>query len=272
MHMYRLIADELARGERIALATVIRTQGSVPRREGAKMLILADGRSEGTIGGGEMESKVIAEGLETLRQGKPRRLLYEFRDPERGDVGVCGGEMEVFVEPIQPESSLIVIGAGHVGQAIAHLASWLGFRVIAADDRSDFATPEKVPQADVHLTCSVRELPELVDITENDYLVLTTRGVPLDVEGLPSLLETRAAYIGVIGSKRRWETTVEALLESGVDRRELDRVHSPIGLEIQAETPEEIAVSVMAEIIMQQRGGSGKTMGHSPKVVEAEET
>jgi xanthine dehydrogenase accessory factor len=272
MCIYRLVADELARGDRVALATVIRAQGSVPRREGAKMLILADGRIEGTIGGGEMESQVIAEGLEALHQGKPRRLLYEFRDPERGDVGVCGGEMEVFVEPIQPESNLIVIGAGHVGLAIAHLASWLGFRVIVADDRPDFVTPEKVPQADVHLTCSIREVPKLVNITENNYLVLATRGVPLDVEGLPSLLETRASYIGVIGSKRRWETTVKALLDSGVDRQDLDRVHSPIGLEIHAETPEEIAVSVMAEIIMQQRGGSGKTMGHSPKVVEAEET
>jgi xanthine dehydrogenase accessory factor len=236
------------------------------------MLILADGRVEGTIGGGEMESQVIAAGLDSLHHGTPQRLSYEFRDPERGDVGVCGGEMEVFVEPIQPKRGLFVIGAGHVGQAIAHLASWLGFRVIAADDRSDFATPEKLPQADVHLSCTIRELPKLVEITENDYLVLTTRGVPLDIEGLPSLLETRAAYIGVIGSKRRWETTVEALLASGVDRRELARVHSPIGLEIHAETPEEIAVSVMAEIVMHQRGGSGKMMGHKPKVVELEET
>ncbi|TFH38040.1 MAG: XdhC family protein [Anaerolineales bacterium] len=271
MGLYQILADRTARGESVVLITVLQTQGSVPRRAGTKMLIFADGSCEGTIGGGEMESKVIAAGLESLRDGKPQRLHYEFREPEIGDVGVCGGEMEVFVEPIQPENRIIVIGAGHVGQAIAFLAAWLGFHVIVADDRPDFATPEKVPQAHAHYHCSIRELPDLVDITENAYLVLTTRGVPLDVEGLPSLLGTKAAYIGVIGSKRRWETTVATLVDSGVDPKAIAKVHSPIGLEIRAETPEEIAVSVMAEIIMQMRGGSGEGMGHQPRASMMEE-
>jgi xanthine dehydrogenase accessory factor len=271
MHIYKRIADLLARGETIALATVVRTQGSVPRGEGTKMLIFADGRTEGTIGGGEMESQVIDQGLDVLREGDTKRTVYEFRDPEQGDVGVCGGEMEVFVEPIRPESRLIIIGVGHVGKAIAHLASWLGFRVVVADDRPDFAIMENVPDADAHYTCSIRELPKLIDITKNDYLVLTTRGVTLDVEGLPGLLKTEAAYIGVIGSKRRWETTVEALIESGVEPGALDRIQSPIGLEIHAETPEEIAVSVIAEIIMQRRGGSGEPMAYKPRTSKKEE-
>ena len=271
MRIYKLIADLLAQGETAALATVVRTQGSVPRGEGTKMLIFADGCTEGTIGGGEMESQVIELGLGALQEGVPRRTVYEFRDPEQGDVGVCGGEMEVFVEPIRPESRLIVIGVGHIGQAIAHLASWLGFHVIVADDRPDFATLDNVPEADVHYTCLIREFPELVDITENDYLVLTTRSVTLDVEGLPALLETGAAYIGVIGSKRRWETTVEALIDSGIKPDVLDRIQSPIGLEIHAETPEEIAVSVMAEIIMKRRGGSGEAMAHKPGPSKTEE-
>ena len=117
----------------------------------------------------------------------------------------------------------------------------------------------------------MRELQKLIDITKNDYLVLTTRGVTLDVEGLPSLLETEAAYIGVIGSKRRWETSVEALIESGIDPDALDRIHSPIGLEIHAETPEVIAVSVIAEIIMHRRGGSGESMAHTPRALKKEE-
>lgn len=271
MRIYKVIAERLAHGDRMAVATVVRTQGSVPRGEGTKILIFADGRIEGTIGGGEMENNVIALGLEVMRTGKPQRMLYEFRDPEQGDVGVCGGEMEVFVEPIQPDNRLIIIGVGHVGQAIAHLGAWLGFRVVVADDRPDFATPEKVPAADLQFTCPMQELPELVNITENDYVVLTTRGVPLDVEALPGLLKTGAAYIGVIGSRRRWETTVEALVQSGVEPSSLDRVQSPIGLEIHAETPEEIAVSVMAEIIMQQRGGSGEPMAHKPKSSKSQE-
>jgi xanthine dehydrogenase accessory factor len=268
MNIYRLIAERLDQGETVALATVVRTQGSVPRGEGTKMLIFADGSIEGTVGGGEMESQVIELGLKVMKEKTPQRSLYEFRDPESGDVGVCGGEMEVYVESIQPESRLIVIGVGHVGKAIAFLASWLGFTVIVADDRPDFATPEVVPRANAHHTCSMGELPELLGITENDYLVLTTRGVTLDVEGLPGILATRAAYIGVIGSKRRWETTVEALIDAGVKPEALNRVHSPIGLEIHAESPEEIAISVMAEIIMKRRGGSGESMAHKPKSQE----
>lgn len=265
MGIYRLIAERVERGEALALATVIRAQGSVPRSEGTKMLIFADGTSEGTIGGGEMESQVVSLGLQVIRDKVPQRSLYEFRDPDQGDVGVCGGEMEVFVELIQAESRLIVIGVGHVGQAIAHLAAWLGFRVVVCDDRPAFATVEKVPDAQDFITCAMGELQDKLAITENDYLVLTTRGVTLDVEGLPRILESRAAYIGVIGSKRRWETTVEALIEAGIEPAEIDRVHSPIGLEIHAETPEEIAISVMAEIILHRRGGTGEPMAHKPK-------
>lgn len=268
MKIYRLIAERLGRGERVALAIVVRAEGSVPRAEGTKMLIFADGSIEGTVGGGEMESQVIELGLKALKTNMPQRSIFEFRDPESGDVGVCGGEMEVYVEPIQPESRLIVIGVGHVGKAIAFLGSWLGFHVIVADDRPGFATPEAVPGANAHHTCPMGELVGVLDITENDYLVFTTRGVTLDVEGLPGILATRAAYIGVIGSKRRWETTAEALIESGVEPAAIDRVHSPIGLEIHAESPEEIAISVMAQIIMQRRGGSGKSMAHKPKSQE----
>ncbi len=271
MTLYQVIAERIAKTESIVLVTVIRTEGSVPRQEGTKMLVFPDGGIEGTIGGGEMESQVVAAALESLKEGKPRRLLYEFRDPDRGDVGVCGGEMEVFVEPILPERRLIIIGAGHVGRAIAHLGSWLGFRVVVADDRPDFATPENVPQAHDYHTVTMEDLPKQLKITENDYLILATRGVPLDVEVLPGILKTHAAYIGIIGSKRRWETTGKALADAGIDPKSLMRVHSPMGLEIQAETPEEIAVSVMAEVIMEMHGGSGETMAHQPKTTRIEE-
>ena len=272
MQLLQRLAAHIQQGQRVALATVIRTQGSVPRREGAKMLIFADGTTEGTIGGGEMESQVVAAALDSLATGKPQRLMYEFRDPEQGDVGVCGGEMEVFVEPILPESRLIIIGAGHVGQAIAHLGAWLGFYVVVVDDRPGFATAEQIPQAHAHHTQSMSDLQETLEITANDYLGLTTRGVPLDIESLPGLLASEAAYVGVIGSKRRWETTVESLLESGVTAQVLKRVRSPIGLEIHAETPEEIAVSVLAEIIMERRGGTGEPMAHQPKAKPKQES
>jgi xanthine dehydrogenase accessory factor len=176
-------------------------------------------------------------------------------DPKRGDPGSCGGQVEIFVEPIQPKPTLVVIGSGHVGKAVASLAHWLGFRVAVNDDRPEFCTPEAVPDADAYYICSIKDLPNQLDINPLTFLVLTTRGVDIDVPGLPALLNTHAAYIGVIGSRRRWATTRKTLLEAGVPEEKLERVRSPIGLKLNAETPEEIAVSILAEIILLRNGG-----------------
>lgn len=264
MGLYERLAEIERRGLAAALATVIQTRGSVPRHPGSKMLIFPDGAIEGTIGGGELENRVIEEGIQALADGKTRFVTYAFNDPERGDPGVCGGEMEVFVEPMRPRPTLIVVGAGHVGQAVAHLARWLGFRLVVNDDRLEFATADAIPDADEYITCLLEALPEQTMIDDQTYIVLTTRGVPVDVAGLPALLKTPAAYIGVIGSKRRWETSVKELMEMGLDEEKIRRVTSPIGLELGAETPEEIAISIMAEIIMLQRGGTGEAMAHTP--------
>ena len=260
--------DRLAEMEREGgigvLATVIKTHGSVPRREGSKMLIFPDGSIEGTIGGGEMEGRVIQEALESLKEGKPRILKYAFVDPEKGDVGVCGGEIEVFVDPLSSNATLVVVGGGHVGKCVVHLAKWLGFRVVVCDDRPEFVTPEATPEADAYFACAVEDLPSKMEINERTYVVLTTRGVDVDVESLPVLLKTRAAYIGVIGSRRRWETTAQKLQAMGFSEAEIGRVTSPMGLEINAETPEEIALSILSEIVRVRRGGSGEAMAHKP--------
>jgi xanthine dehydrogenase accessory factor len=181
-------------------------------------------------------------------------------DPARGDPGVCGGQVEVFVEPILPPAMIVVIGGGHVGKAVAYLAKWLGFRVAVSDDRPEFCTLEANPSADEFYNCPMAELPLRLNITPHTYLILTTRGSAVDVAGLPALLETPAAYIGVIGSRRRWSETCKKLNEAGITDEQLKRVHSPIGLGLGAETPEEIAVSIMAEILMVRGGGSGKQM------------
>jgi xanthine dehydrogenase accessory factor len=262
MHLYERIAQVMREGGLAAVATVIRAQGSVPRHEGSKMLVFPDGQIEGTIGGGEMESRVIEQARQAIREGKTQILKYDFRDPSRGDPGVCGGEIEVFVEPIVPEASVLIIGAGHVGLALADLAHWLGYRVVVSDDRPGFATPEAVPDADEVIECEVGALPERIKINSGTYIVLATRGVQVDLAGLPALLESPAPYIGVIGSQRRWETCAKQLLDMGVAKSAIERVTSPIGLELNAETPEEIAVSIMAEIIMLRRGGTGEPMAH----------
>lgn len=260
MTIYQTVARLEANGEEGALCTVVHTNGSVPRHPGSKMVVFPDRTFEGTIGGGEVESRVIDEALAAITDGKPRLLHFDMVDPARGDPGVCGGQLEVYIEPVKTQPFLIVIGGGHVGKAVVSLGKWLGFRVALSDDRPEFCTPESAPGADEYYPVAIQNLPSAVKIHRDTYIVLTTRGSGVDVEGLPSLLSTPARYIGIIGSKRRWLVTAKALEEKGISRAALERVHSPIGIEIQAETPEEIAVSILAEVLMIRHGGSGDPM------------
>jgi xanthine dehydrogenase accessory factor len=247
-------------GANVVLATVIRTQGSVPRRAGAKMLIYPDGHSLGTIGGGEMESRILDAVPRLLQDGQPDILHYELADPSRGDPGVCGGQVDIFLEPILPQPTVLVIGCGHVGQAVADLAHWLGFRVVVSDDRAKLCNPEAIPQADEYLVVPPEQIAKQAPLHSRTYVAAVTRGVPFDVALLPALLETAVPYIGVIGSRRRWETALKELRAQGLDDEALRRVHSPIGLELGAETPREIAVSILAQIIAVQRGSAGEPM------------
>lgn len=254
------LSDLETQHQTAALCTVVRSSGSTPRHATCKMLVYPDGHILGTVGGGELENRVIKEARDSLVDGKSRLLEYNMTDPSRGDAGVCGGQVEVYVEPILLPPLIVVIGGGHVGKAVAHLAKWLGYRVVVSDDRPEFCTPETNPDADEFFNCSLAELPLRLNITTQTSLILTTRGGQVDVSGLPSLLESQAGYIGVIGSRRRWAETVKALNNAGISDEQLKRVHSPIGLGIGAETPEEIAVSIMAEVLMVRGGGSGKEM------------
>ncbi len=260
VNIYQALAELEKNNGSAALCTVVKSEGSTPRHVGSKMLVFPDGTFIGTVGGGDMEHRVLDEAWMALSDGQPRTLKYSMVDPSRGDPGVCGGTVEVFVEPILPAPMIVVIGGGHVGKAVVHLAKWLGFRVAVNDDRAEFCTPEAVPGADAYYPVPMQELPKQLSVTRQTYFVLTSRGSSVDAVGLPELFETPAAYIGVIGSKRRWLTTVKALKAKGVTEEQIAKVHSPMGLELNAETPEEIAVSIMAEILMLRGKGTGKMM------------
>jgi xanthine dehydrogenase accessory factor len=272
----RSLFEELAEIERTgkaaALATVVHARGAVPRHAASKMLVHADGRTLGSVGGGELEERVRQAALQSLADGLPQLLHYTFQDPAQGDPGVCGGDVDVFVEPVGRQPTIVVVGGGHVGQAVLHLAHWLGFRTVVCDDRPEFASAASAPEADQAIACPMGELASRLNITPDTYLVLTTRGVPLDVEALPGLLASPAAYIGVIGSRKRWETTAQELRARGITPEALERVTSPMGLELKAETPEEIAVSIVAQIIQQRRGGSGQPMDHPAAAQAASRT
>lgn len=258
--VYQSLAELEMRNETGAYCVIVRSQGSTPRHTTSKMVVYPDGTIVGTVGGGGLEQRVIAEALQAMADGKPRLQQYSMVDPARGDVGVCGGQVEVFVEPVQPRPVIVVIGSGHVGKAVVHLAHWLGFWVAVNDDRSEFCNPQATPEADAYFPLPMAELPQHLKITPWTYLVLTTRGNEVDIQGLPALLDTPAAYIGVIGSRRRWATTCQKLTAQGVPAELLARVHSPIGLRLNAETPEEIAVSILAEIMRLRHGGTGQSM------------
>jgi len=258
--IFQALAEMERKGDSCALCTIIRSHGSTPRHTGSKMLVYANGHFTGTVGGGEVEGRVVNEALESMKDGRPRLLSYDMVDPSQGDPGVCGGQLEVYVEPVLPKPAILVIGGGHVGKAVAHLAHWLNFRVLVSDDRAEFCTSEANPDADEFFPVKISELPEQLNINSQTYIVLTTRGVTVDIEGLPTLLNTPAGYIGVIGSRRRWAVTRKELGKAGLGSEVLDRVHSPVGLELNAETPEEIAISILAEIIMIRNGGSGRQM------------
>ncbi len=247
--LYQAIVEIQKNNETGAICTIIRSQGSTPRHVTSKMLVYPDGRIIGTVGGGEVENRVLKEALLAMKDRSPRLLEYNMANPERGDPGVCGGQVEIYVEPLIPKPVLVVVGVGHVGKAVAHLAKWLGFVVAVTDDRQDFCNPQAVPDADQYYPVPLEQLPGQMKITPWTYIVLTTRGIDVDIRGLPPILSSEAAYVGVIGSKRRWSTTTKKLVDNGVSAELIKKVHSPIGLEIHAETPEEIAVSIMAEII-----------------------
>ncbi len=241
-------------GKTVVLATVVETSRSVPRHSGAKMLILSDSHQVGTIGGGEMEARVIKEACACMDDGTSLLLNYELVDPIAGDPGVCGGTVTIHLETYMPNSKILIIGCGHVGRAVAELASWLGFNVVATDDREEIA--EGVTGADLVLTGSIEETLKQVNLTDRDHVVAVTRNAELDIQNLPHLLSTEAKSIGVMGSSRRWETTRSSLESAGVSEEDLSRITSPIGLDLNAETPQEIALSILSQIIEQDNAGN----------------
>jgi xanthine dehydrogenase accessory factor len=245
------LAEAVDRGTPVVLATVVATRRSVPRHAGTKMLIYGDGSGFGTVGGGAMESAVIDEAVAALRDGRTRLLEYALLDPQQGDPGVCGGEVNVYLEPYMIPHTVFVVGCGHVGKAVLDLAGWLGYRTVATDDRADMVTEALLPDVDVRMPGSIREALDASPITEDTSVIVVTRSTNIDVDVIPPLLATPARYVGVMGSKRRWEITRQALADAGVAG--LDRVHSPIGIDLNAETLEEIAVSILAEVIATNR-------------------
>lgn len=244
-------------GKRGALATIVHTNGSIPSYESSRMLVREDGSIAGTIGGGCVEAEVWAAAKDVIRAEVPRKMVFNLNNDASYDSGlICGGTLEVFVEPILPQPVLYIFGGGHVSVALANAAHAAGFAIGVVDDREAFANKQRFPMASAVHT-SFDEAFERLKPNPATYLVIVTRGHKDDMRVLAWAVRTEARYIGMIGSKRKVISVYQALEKEGYKPEEFERVHAPVGLDIGALTPEEIAISITAELIAIRRGAQG---------------
>lgn len=247
-------------GRRGALATIVHTNGSIPSFESSRMLVRDDGSIAGTIGGGCVEAEVWAAAKEVMDVEQPRKMTFNLNHDADYDAGlICGGTLEVFVEPILPQPTLYIFGAGHVSLAVSRIASEAGFAIAVIDDRESFANLERFPMAsEVHTSYAASF--EKIRPNSSSYLLIVTRGHKDDMRVLAWAVNTDARYIGMIGSKRKVLSVYKALEKEGFAREKFQRVHAPVGLDIGALSPEEIAVSIVAELVAVRR--NAKPLAH----------
>jgi xanthine dehydrogenase accessory factor len=249
-------AEALRLGETVALVTVVRAQGSTPQRAGAKMLVWPDGRTIGTIGGGCYENDAFWKAREAIASGRPSLVHYELNDDFAQENGlICGGRMDVHIDPLAPSPRLYIVGAGHVGFQLARVALDAGFHIHVVDDREKFANAERFPAAEIVVE-PIPDWLERANLPTTAYIVVVTRGHQNDLDAVRALAPRDYKYLGLIGSRAKVVRIFDALREEGMPPEYLERVHAPIGLEIGAVTPAEIAISILAELIAVRRGAN----------------
>ena len=257
MDLFEEIVRMRREGRRGALATIVHTNGSIPSYESSRMLVREDGSIEGTIGGGCVEAEVWAAAKEVMQAEAPRKMTFSLNNEADYDNGlICGGTLEIFVEPILPQPKLYIFGGGHISMALAQATHATGFSVGIVDDRESFANPKRFPMAEEIYT-SYQDGFERIRPNASTYLVIVTRGHRDDMRVLEWAVGTPARYIGMIGSKRKVLSVYRALEQkAGLKPEAFARVYAPVGLEIGALTPEEIAISIAAELIAVRRGAA----------------
>ncbi len=266
--VFRAVLAALEQGQEAALVTIVRTNGSTPQRVGAKMLVYADGRTLGTIGGGCYESDAAAKARDALRTRRAQLVRYELSDDIAEESGlICGGQMEVYIDPLEPASHLYLVGAGHVSGYLSRFAAGTGFHVHVIDDRERFANRDRFPDASEIIVDLIPEALGRIAWPANSYLVVVTRGHRYDLGALRAVAGRPFRYVGMIGSRAKVKRVFDELLASGCPGDWLDRVHAPVGLDIGAVTPAEIAVSILAELVAVRNGKSTTSLQmsrHSP--------
>jgi len=254
MDIYEEIVKLRHDGRRGAVATIVNVRGSIPSFKTAKMLVRDDGSIVGTIGGGCVEAEVWQAAREVMESEKPRTLTFNLNQDPKYDTGlVCGGTLEIFVEPVLPPAPLYIFGAGHVAFNLYKVAQIAGFEVTVVDDRESYSNRERFPEAKDVIAADFEQAMARLSPGESSYIVITTRGHRDDMRVLRWAVQTQARYIGMIGSKRKTIEIFRQLTEEGLSPQLFERVHAPVGLDIGAGTPEEIAVAITAELIAARR-------------------
>ena len=268
--IYQEIEAALRRGERVAVATVVKTVGAAPCGVGSKMLVRADGTHTSGFAGPTTDGKVAEEAQRAIRESRSY-MTHIHMDADQGEaVGSCGATLEVFFEVLRPEPRLIIAGAGYVAQALTKLAQRLDFRIVVVDDRRDLADPQAFGE---NVQLAFGDIPQTIQDLEPDeasWIVIVTRGHHLDKNALHAALGSRASYIGMIGSPSKVRRIFKELLKDGIARERLAQVHAPIGLDLGAETPDEIALSIAAELLMVRKKASGAPLNKVHNLLEEE--
>jgi len=250
--IYKAITEILQRRERASLATIVSRQGSTPAPIGFKMLVLPNGDILGTVGGGSVEAEIRRIANKVIMENSPQLVSFDLKEND----SICGGNISVFIEPIVPSEKIYIFGAGHVGFYLNKMAVMTDFKVIIIDDREEYANIKRFPEAHRILVSDFKDTFKELEIEDNSFIVIVTKGHAFDEQVLEQACKTSARYIGMIGSKTKIQRLFSNLRQKGVDDQRLAEVHTPIGLDIGSETPSEIAVSILAEIIQVRRSGS----------------
>ena len=259
-------------GRKCALATIIHANGSIPSYASAKLLVRDDGTMAGTIGGGCVEAEVWDAAREAMETGKSRRMTFSLGQDAAYDNGlICGGQLEVFIEPVEPQPRAIIFGAGHISKSLCQVAGMIGFHTTIVDNRESFANRERFPDAGEIFSAEYEDVFPKLEINHCSYLIIVTRGHRDDMRVLRWAVSTNACYIGMIGSRRKALAVYKELEKEGISRSAFERVSSPMGLDIAALSPEEIAVSVTAEMIAIRRRANSNWRALSKSVFSSPE-
>ncbi len=258
INVLKRITEEMAAEKPVALVTVIEATGSTPGKTGAMMAVLEDGTTIGTVGGGKLEGEMTREAVECLAKGEDKLLNYHLQDDEEGIGMQCGGDAQAFVKVFKPRQQLILVGGGHIALSLYQLGLMLGFRVTVVEDREEYCNRERFPKAEQLLVGDMGQLMEDMPLGSGSYVVVVSRGHKMDELALRAILGRPVAYIGMIGSRNKVAHTIKSLRDSGIKEDHIDQVYMPIGLDLGGQKPEEIAVSIVAQILAVKYGTEPK--------------